>query len=271
MNKKYKLTNETIQIGNKTLYRIQALRDIPGYVNAGDFGGFVESEYNLSHEGTCWVFDDACVYDNAIVTNNAKIYNKAHISERARIMDCSAIYNEAHVAGHAIICGESRIRDNVVVADNAFISNTNLYGNVHIHKRTSLSCCNVRDFVDIGGVMYLYDANFGGEAKIKCLADYYLVQSPNQYGTMLTIYKGIDGNKYVFESSYDRPILFSDFMKQLLSENKKYKSFKRYINNYFSIREKEVYHEPRSFFVKSYHTDNETTFSFSVLDDELER
>jgi hypothetical protein len=58
--KKYELTNEKIKYGEKTLYRIKALRTF-GLVNEGDLGGFVKSEDNLSH-CNCWIFDYA--YDN---------------------------------------------------------------------------------------------------------------------------------------------------------------------------------------------------------------
>jgi len=46
---KYELTNETIIHHDHTLHRIRALRDIPRYdVKAGDLGGYIESEANLS-------------------------------------------------------------------------------------------------------------------------------------------------------------------------------------------------------------------------------
>lgn len=48
--KKYKLTNETIEYGGKTLYRIEALIDF-GNVKIGDHGGFIEKEENLSMYG----------------------------------------------------------------------------------------------------------------------------------------------------------------------------------------------------------------------------
>lgn len=38
----------------RTLYSIRALRDF-GDVKAGDFGGWIESEDNLSQAGDCWV------------------------------------------------------------------------------------------------------------------------------------------------------------------------------------------------------------------------
>ena len=56
MGKKYKLTDEVNDLG---LHRIVALRDIPKHrVKAGDLGGFVRSEKNLSQYG------DAMVYGN---------------------------------------------------------------------------------------------------------------------------------------------------------------------------------------------------------------
>ena len=76
--KKYKLTNEEIRVGGKKLRRIQALKTF-GRVHAGDIGGFVEGEQNLSHEGKAWVCDnavasgDAAVCDDAVVRGNAVV------------------------------------------------------------------------------------------------------------------------------------------------------------------------------------------------------
>ena len=50
MEKKYKLTDETIEVNGKTLYRIEALKDFSN-VKKGDKGGFIEKEKNLSHLG----------------------------------------------------------------------------------------------------------------------------------------------------------------------------------------------------------------------------
>ena len=68
--KKYKLTDESITIYGRRLYRIEALIDFSD-VEKGDKGGFIESEKNLSQKGDCWVYGDAKVYGNAEVVNNA--------------------------------------------------------------------------------------------------------------------------------------------------------------------------------------------------------
>lgn len=69
-NKKYELTHESITIDNHTLYRIQAVRNFAG-VKKGDLGGFVETESNLSHDGNCWVSENAQVFTNAQVYDDA--------------------------------------------------------------------------------------------------------------------------------------------------------------------------------------------------------
>ena len=64
MEKKYKLTEETKEWCGRTLHRIEALKDF-GDVKAGDKGGWIEKEENLSHQGDAWVYGDAQVSGNA--------------------------------------------------------------------------------------------------------------------------------------------------------------------------------------------------------------
>ena len=61
--KKYELTEETKVIDGKTLFRIRALRSF-GDIKAGDLGGFIENERNLSHEGNAWVNGDGLINSN---------------------------------------------------------------------------------------------------------------------------------------------------------------------------------------------------------------
>lgn len=57
---KYKLIDETIVVGGKTLYRIEAVTDFSN-IRKGDRGGFVESKKNLSQNGNAWVCGKAWV------------------------------------------------------------------------------------------------------------------------------------------------------------------------------------------------------------------
>lgn len=54
------------------VYRIKALRDF-GNVKKGDLGGYIESEDNLSHEGTAWIYDDAEVYGDIQIDGNLRV------------------------------------------------------------------------------------------------------------------------------------------------------------------------------------------------------
>ena len=69
---KYKLSEETLEIDGHVLHHIIALRSF-GKVKEGELGGWIEKESNLSHEGDCWIYNDAIVYGNAEVCGNAKV------------------------------------------------------------------------------------------------------------------------------------------------------------------------------------------------------
>lgn len=87
MDKKYELTNETREFKGRVLHRIRALKDFGG-VRAGDLGGWVEKEDNLSQLGACWVYGNAWVYENARVSGNAVITGCMHIQKKR---DCLTV------------------------------------------------------------------------------------------------------------------------------------------------------------------------------------
>ena len=91
--KKYELTSEIINYSGHKLHRIKALKDFSS-VKAGGLGGWIESEENLSQDGTVYgcanIFGNVLIHGNAIIDSspiaiygyvdicgNAKIYNIA--------------------------------------------------------------------------------------------------------------------------------------------------------------------------------------------------
>ena len=119
---KYELIrDEPIDFGaGLVLYRIRALVDIGSDVKAGDIGGFVESEENLSQIGSCWVYDDAEVFGGAYVCGNSRVSGSARvygnnvlISHNAHVKDKAEVFGEAWVDGHSVI------REYAVVCDRA--------------------------------------------------------------------------------------------------------------------------------------------------------
>jgi len=99
MSDKYELTQETIDFNGIILHRIRALKDF-GSVKAGSLGGFIESEKNLSQEGTCWINDYAKVFDNARVSDNAQVSELARVYDNARINGLAWVSDNARTSGN---------------------------------------------------------------------------------------------------------------------------------------------------------------------------
>ena len=75
MSKKYELVvDDTITLWGWKLFRIKALISF-GSVDAGDLGGYIHKEENLSQEGDAWVSGNAKVWGNAEVSGNAEVWD----------------------------------------------------------------------------------------------------------------------------------------------------------------------------------------------------
>ena len=139
MSKKYKLTDETINLNGATLYRIEALKDF-GEIKKGDKGGFIESENNLAHEGDAWVSDNAHVYGDACVFDNAQVYGNAFISGYAQVYGDAFVYGNAWLYDNTRVCGYARVADNArvygdanVCDDSSVFGSACVYDNAHVY------------------------------------------------------------------------------------------------------------------------------------------
>ena len=132
MGKKYKLTEETINVNGKTLYRIKSLKDF-GNVKKGDKGGFIENEENLSQRGDCWVYDNAKVYNNAKVFDYADIYGNAEIFGNAIVGGNARVYGNAKVYHYAMVYDNAEVCDNAIISGNAEVyHDAAVYGNARV-------------------------------------------------------------------------------------------------------------------------------------------
>jgi carbonic anhydrase/acetyltransferase-like protein (isoleucine patch superfamily) len=128
MNKKYE---RVIGSGHK-LYRIRALRSFSD-VKEGDLGGWIEKESNLSHDGDCWVRDNAKVFGNASVRDDAQVSDNANVYDTARVSDSAVvcgdvwIYGNAQISdtawvyGDAKVCGDARVSGKARVCFDAMV------------------------------------------------------------------------------------------------------------------------------------------------------
>ena len=154
---KYRLRTDLTKVwGDKTLRAIQALTDF-GDVKKGDIGGYVESAYNLSQEGTSWIYGDAVVFGDARVLHDAKVYDNAVVSGNACIFGSARVYDEAMVYGGAEVYGNARVSGNAIVSGKAEVSGeakvsgkAEVYGNARVSGNAIVSgkaeVCSDEDF-----------------------------------------------------------------------------------------------------------------------------
>lgn len=143
--KKYEIVKGNFkEIYGIKVYRIRALKGIENRhqnIKAGDFGGYVQSERNLSQNNNCWIFDDAIVFDNANVIQNANICDHAQISDNAiimgyaTIMGHSKICDHAKIGGRALIAERAEINENAQVWDSVCVSGyAHIFGNAVLER-----------------------------------------------------------------------------------------------------------------------------------------
>ncbi|AJD93176.1 hypothetical protein JMA_38580 (plasmid) [Jeotgalibacillus malaysiensis] len=93
-NKKFSMTNDKRYFQGFLLSQIVAEEDIPKYgVKKGDVGGWIESESNLSQQGTAWVRGGSYVYGHSrvagdvLVEGNSRIGNESELQGRGVVRD----------------------------------------------------------------------------------------------------------------------------------------------------------------------------------------
>ena len=173
--KKYELTENTIEQNGRTLYQIRALKDFED-VMAGDLGGYIEKEENLSQEGNCWVSDEARVYgnaqvfgkaqvyENAEIHNDTKIYGKAEIYGEADVWGNAQVYENAQVYGNAQIYEKAQIYENAQLFENAQVrGNAQVYGEAKVFGNAQVyNKAKIYDKAEI-----FTDIEIGGETEVK--------------------------------------------------------------------------------------------------------
>ena len=155
-NRKYEMTNITMEFEERTLYRIRALKNFRN-VKAGDLGGWVSGEYNLSQEGECWIYDEAKCMDNARMYHNSAMYNNAVMCDfseihgcsemhnysamldNSRMYNCSAMYDNSRMYNDSKMYNNSRMFDNSAMYNNAvMLDNSKMFENSRMYRDSRL-------------------------------------------------------------------------------------------------------------------------------------
>ena len=140
MAKKYEFTGETKAWLGHTLHRIRALSSFEG-VKAGDLGGWIEKEENLSQGGSAWVYGSAVVGASAVVDDSAVVYGEAVVCGSAVVCDSARVYDSARVCDEAVVCGSARVCDSAVVYDEARVYGSAwVYGSAVVWRTNHYFC-----------------------------------------------------------------------------------------------------------------------------------
>ena len=159
--KKYELTDETIDVDGHILHRIKAIRNF-GNVKIGELGGYIEKESNLSHNGKCWVYDDAKVFNDANVVDNAKLYEYAMVFDNAYVSDNALIFGYASVYEFAEVCNNSEVYGHAkVYGDSSILNSSEVYDHAQVY-----GCSSIVDHSTVAGDSIICNANIRGYAKI---------------------------------------------------------------------------------------------------------
>lgn len=212
--KKFELTSETKIVDGVVLHRIKALTSF-GIVKAGQLGGFVEKEENLSQGDFAWVYDNACVYGDAYVCNNAQIFGNAHVYDKAIVCDNAIVTYDALVRGAAVIGDNARVLDTsivdgwgkvygfAVVSDNAQVyekasvrGNAQLFDNAHVYGKADVfGNALIADSARICGIAIIDgDELMRGNAYIKHKSDYSVVKGFGTLNRTTTFFRCEDGS-----------------------------------------------------------------------------
>lgn len=155
MTKKYFLTDETKQLLGRTLHRIQAVRTF-SVIQEGQKGGWVEKESNLSHNGDCWVFDDAMVLGDAVVKDNARVYDDSYITGFAEVSGYSQVMGRSTIDGDVCIGGQAYVKDSeickdAIIAGYANVLHSYVTGHGRVYGSAIIRCASIRGNSTVGG------------------------------------------------------------------------------------------------------------------------
>ena len=81
-----------MEYNGRKLHRIQALKDFDN-IEKGELGGWLESRFNLSQKGNCWIY------------NNVKILDRSKVQDNVVIKDNVIIKNNVIINGNTFING----------------------------------------------------------------------------------------------------------------------------------------------------------------------
>jgi conserved hypothetical protein len=160
------------------MYRIRALKDFSD-VKKGDLGGYVESEYNLSQFGNCWIYDDSIVGLGSKVTNNATVKNFSRVIRYSEVLGNAIIEKDSIINNASVIMDQSRVIHSIVM-DGSYVSgNSTVNSGCLVIDSSVMNNSVVGSNINVtNGAIIRFD--------IEKSEDYVVYKAPMSYGRHLT-------------------------------------------------------------------------------------
>lgn len=157
--------------GQPTLYRIRALKNLPSHgVEAGDYGGWIENETNLSQDGQAWIKDCAMAYCGAYVSGSALLSGYANVSLDSEICGQAKISDHAKVTktdvgGNSEISGNAVVDSSTIsggskVTEFARVMKSNLLNSTSVRGKSSVTSSTLHDCI-VEGESIIADSQIG--------------------------------------------------------------------------------------------------------------
>lgn len=116
-------------LDGRVLRRIRARVDIPARnIRAGNLGGYIESESNLSQDGDAWVGGNARAYGGVRIGEGALLHGNAIAYDDAILRGTCIVGGQAQVCGHATVLGNARASGGVCIYGDASVSGDAIVG-----------------------------------------------------------------------------------------------------------------------------------------------
>ena len=193
--KKFELsTGDRINWFGRTLYRIKACMDFTTAsgkeVKAGDLGGYVEREQNLSQQGKAWIYGNAKVWGNAEVHGNAEIWGSAKVYGNVRVYGNAKVYGNAEIWDNAKVWGSAEVYGNAEVWGNAKVyGNVRVYGNAKVYGNAEIwDNAKVWGSAEVYGNAKVWgSAEVYGNASISSTKHIFYITPIGKYADSLTV------------------------------------------------------------------------------------
>lgn len=124
--------------------RIVALETF-GIVIAGQVGGVVDGEHNLSQYGLSWISYNSSVTGDAMVFDDANLLGSCHLIDQSLAYGQSTLFGNVLMQADSRAFGSCRLRGATVVPGNAWV-----FGEAVVENTTLASGDRIGGFTRIG-------------------------------------------------------------------------------------------------------------------------